>query len=64
MLITQGLKLYVASYAITCLVAIALAIRERESLVLLSKTYRQYLFTRWKVLTFAIAALSMTLMAP
>lgn len=29
MLITQGLKLYVASYAITCLAAIALAIRER-----------------------------------
>jgi len=41
-----------------------LAIRERESLVLLRKTYRQYLFTRWTVLTFAIAALSMTLMAP
>lgn len=64
MLITQGFRLYVASYCIACLVALVMMIRERGSLILFKTTYREYLYTRWKVLTFAIAAISMTVMAP
>jgi hypothetical protein len=38
--------------------------RERKALILLQKAYRLYLFSKWKLLTFAIAALSMIVMAP
>jgi len=62
--LTPGFKLYLTSYSIACVIAIVLMIRERESLVLFQARYRQYLFTRWKLITFAIAAISMTIMAP
>jgi len=64
MLLTPAFKLYLASYSIACLVAIGLMIRERTSLILLQSRYRQFLFSRWKLLTFGIAAISMTIMAP
>ena len=64
MLLTPAFKLYIASYSLACVVAAALIIRERNSLALLQPEYRRFLFSRWKLTTFAIAAVSMTLMAP
>lgn len=64
MLISTGFKIYLTSYSVACLIAIVLMFRERKSLVLLQAGYRQYLFARWKLVTFAIAAISMTVMAP
>jgi hypothetical protein len=64
MLLTPAFKIYLASYSMACVIAIALMIRERRTLVLLQSAYRQYLFTRWKLITFAIASVSMTVMAP
>lgn len=64
MLLTPAFKLYLASYSLACLVAAALMIRERKSLLLLQGEYRQFLFARWKLVTFAIAAIAMTIMAP
>ena len=64
MLVTPGFKLYIASYSLASLFAMVLIVRERKSLVLLQVNYWQFLFSRWKLVTFAIAAISMTIMAP
>ena len=64
MLLTPGFKLYIASYSLASLFAMVLIVRERRSLVLLQVNYWQFLFSRWKLVTFAIAAISMTIMAP
>lgn len=53
-----------AAYTTACIVAVILLVRERRSLVLLQPAYRRYLRSPWKLLTFGIAALSMTIMAP
>ena len=64
MLLTPGFKLYIACYSLASLTAIALIVRERNSLVLLKPEYWRFLFSRWKLVTFTIAAISMTIMAP
>jgi hypothetical protein len=64
MLVTPAFKIYLVSYSAACVIAVALIIRERHSLILLQPEYRRYLFSRWKLVTFAIAAISMTVMAP
>lgn len=64
MLVTPGFKLYIASYSLASLFAMVLIVRERKSLVLLQVNYWQFLFSRWKLVTFAIAAISMTIIAP
>ncbi len=63
-MLTPAFTLYIGSYSIACVIAVVLMVRERSSLVLLQNDYRQYLSSRWKLLTFAIAATSMTVMAP
>jgi len=63
-LLTPAFELYLASYSVACLVAVVLMIRERKNLVLLQTEYRLFLSSPWKLTTFAIAALSMTIMAP
>ena len=55
---------YLSAYTIACLVAAFLLVRERKSLVLLRPAYRTYMKSAWKLLTFAIAAGSMIVMAP
>ncbi|MDA0681474.1 MAG: hypothetical protein O3A13_11530 [Proteobacteria bacterium] len=64
MLVTPAFQLYIASYSLACLLAAALMIRERKSLVLLQAEYRRFLTARWKLITFVIAACSMTVVAP
>lgn len=49
---------------LACIVAAVLMVRERKSLVLFDTDYRQYLLSPWKLLTFVVAAVSMTVMAP
>jgi hypothetical protein len=55
---------YLSSYCIACLAALVLLLRERRRIVLLQRRYRLYLISGWKLVTFAIAALAMTIMAP
>ncbi len=55
---------YIAAYSLAIVIAVALMIRERHVLILFTESYRQLLMTRWKLMTFAFAATSMTIMAP
>ena len=55
---------YIGGYILACIVATILMYRERHTLVLFLPAYRKFLLTRWKVLTFAIAATSMVVIAP
>jgi len=64
LVITTPLKIYVAAYTLACLIAVVLMVREHASLLLFQREYRRFLMAPWKVLTFAIAAVSMTVMAP
>ena len=61
---TSFLTVYLASYSLACVVAVILMVRERNKLTLFRASYRQFLQSRWKLVTFAIAALAMVLMAP
>ena len=64
LVIAPAFQVYLAIYSLACLVAVALMFHERGSLLLFQRVYRQFLFAPWKLLTFAIAAVSMTVMAP
>lgn len=55
---------YMTGYTLACIIAAVFMYRERKSLILFRASYRQFLLTPWKLTTFAIAALSMTVMAP
>ncbi len=55
---------YMSVYTTACVVAAFLLFRERASLVLFRPVYREYLLSPWKLTTFAIAAVSMIVMAP
>jgi hypothetical protein len=39
-------------------------VRQRKTLILFTPQYREYMSSKWKLLTFAVAALSMIIMAP
>jgi hypothetical protein len=62
--VTPAFTAYLSAYTAACIVAAILLVRERKSLVLLQPAYRKYLQSPWKLLTFAVAALSMIIMAP
>ena len=55
---------YLVAYSVACLVAVLLMFREREVLVLFQPAYGRFLRSRWKLATFAVAAIAMTVMAP
>lgn len=55
---------YLSGYSLACVVAIGLMIRERAALILFRPEYRKYMASSWKLLTFAVAATAMTVMAP
>lgn len=63
-MIAPAFQVYLAAYTLACLVAATLMFRERSTLVLFKPDYRRFLFAPWKILTFTIAALAMTVMAP
>lgn len=62
--LTPAFAVYLTGYSVACGIAVALMIRERRSLLLFQAAYRRYLFSKWKVSTFAIAAVAMTAIAP
>ena len=55
---------YLAAWLLASLVAVALLIRNRRRYVVFTTAYRRFLFQPWKVATFLIAGVSMTVMAP
>lgn len=55
---------YLSAYSLACVVAAILMVRERKALILFQADYRKYMQSPWKLLTFAVAALAMTIMAP
>ena len=62
--LTPAFTAYMAVYTLACAVAAMLMIRERQTLVLFRPEYRKFMTSKWKLLTFAVAALSMIVMAP
>lgn len=55
---------YLTGYSLACAAAIFLMFRERKKLILFQREYWRFLRSRWKLVTFFIAALAMTIMAP
>ena len=64
MSLTPFFATYVTAWSLACVVAVVLAMRSRGRLSLFSPGYRALLFTPWKVVTFAAAAVGLTLIAP
>ena len=62
--LTPAFTAYLAAYTLACAVAAILMIRERKTLVLFRPEYRKFMTSKWKLLTFAVAALSMIVIAP
>lgn len=62
--LTPAFTAYLAVYTLACALAAILMIRERKTLVLFRPEYRKFITSKWKLLTFAVAALSMIVMAP
>lgn len=62
--LTPPFVAYLTGYSVASVVAVALMLRERKSLLLFQPEYRRYLFSKWKLLTFAIAATAMVVIAP
>ncbi|HXF65089.1 MAG TPA: hypothetical protein VNK67_00115 [Burkholderiales bacterium] len=61
---TGLLWIYLAAWMVACLAAIAVFWRRRRAFAVSHATYWRFLFVPWKVITFAIAALGITLIAP
>lgn len=55
---------YVAAWGTVCIIAAVLLMRNRPRLALSSVSYWRYLVRPWKVVTFVVAALGITLIAP
>ena len=60
----QYFTAYITVYTLACVIAALLMFRERSTLILFQSGYRKYIQSPWKLLTFAIAATSMVIMAP
>ena len=52
------------AWGLACLVAIYLMIRRRTAIGLFQPKYWRFLFQEWKVVTFLVAAVGLTLVAP
>ena len=57
-------KVYIACYLLAILACAALMLRERARLSLFSPDYRKFLGQPWRLATFIIAAVGLTLVAP
>ena len=56
--------IYLVCWVFACLIALVLYMRDKNSYALSHATYWRFLFVRWKVITFLIAATGMTVIAP
>lgn len=57
-------KVYVICWTAVCIVALFLFIKERETITLARAEYWRFIFKPWRLMTFAIACLSMIVIAP
>ena len=64
LVISPAFQVYLAAYSVACMIAAVLMYLRRKTLLLFTRHYRRFLSAPWKLLTFAIAALAMTIMAP
>jgi len=55
---------YLYSWITACVIALGLLVFDARSYVILSKRYLRFLLKPWKLVTFILAALGMTLVAP
>lgn len=55
---------YIFCWTLTCLIAVFLYIRDKNIYAFSHVNYWQFLFIRWKVITFLIATIGMTVIAP
>ena len=56
--------LYTLGWSFACLVAVSLMFRHRKVIKLFQSQYWRFLFQRWKIVTFLIAAIGLTVIAP
>ncbi len=56
--------IYLVCWTFACVVALVLYIRDKNAYALSHAAYWRFLFVRWKVITFIIAATGMTVIAP
>ncbi len=62
--LTPAFSAYLIGYSLACVIAAVWMVHERDSLLLFRADYRRYLSSPWKLVTFAVAATAMTIMAP
>lgn len=55
---------YIASWTAACLIAVGLVVRRPGDFEIAGAAYRRYLLQPWKIVTFAVAATGMTVIAP
>ena len=58
------MHLYLAAWGFLCLCAIVNAIAKRQEISFFKRRYFSFIFTSWKLMTFLIAAISITTVAP
>ena len=61
---TGFLVYYMVGWGVACLVALCLMIRHRSSIELFQACYWRFLFQDWKVVSFIIATIGLTVVAP
>jgi len=61
---TTGLWIYLFCWLAFCLSAAVVFLRDPAAFSISSEAYRRFLFAPWKLATFAVAALGITLVAP
>ena len=57
-------KIYTAVWSALCFCAVYFMLSQRHSFLFLTKQYQQFLFIKWKIITFLIATVGLTIVAP
>ncbi len=55
---------YIAAWVTACVIALAIVWRNPKQFTITTRAYRQFLFVPWKIATFAVAAIGLTVIAP
>ena len=61
---TPLLTAYLIGWSIACVAAVHVMVRQREQLLLFQRSYWRFLLCKWKLATFGVAAVALTVMAP
>jgi hypothetical protein len=61
---TKFFVCYMLGWGVACLAALCLMIRHRSSIALFRARYWRFLFQDWKIVSFIIAAIGLTVIAP